>query len=128
MLFRSISKYQNYAPPANMPVYPEAVKFGEVEVSTYAGFTYLAWYYKSTASANELVEFYTKEFEKLGLYVEEFATYVYDAQFGLAASKDAAAYFMGSISFTDTEDLSNDVDPDTPNRHYKISINIDQWK
>ena len=52
-----ISKYQNYAPPANMPVYPEAVKFGEVEVSTYAGFTYLAWYYKSTASANEFLHF-----------------------------------------------------------------------
>lgn len=115
-------------PPKNLPVYPDAKRFGDVKSFTYAKNTYLEWYYETSANAEEIVDFFKKEFQNLGLEIMPYGTYIQGSQFSVTAwepgVQDKTIAFVSNL---ESENLSDEIDGKTTERQYAIRINIDMW-
>lgn len=119
-------KYKNYVPLKDLPVYPGAKRFGDVEADTYLDDIYLKWTYKTDASANEIYEYFKTTFESMGYNTSSWGTYIIEDKFGVVAINEKTDKYLFQVSYSVTEELSEEITPDTPNRHYLIAVNIEQ--
>lgn len=122
------SKYKNYKPPKDVPVYPGAKKFGEIDEGVFEDDTFLKWTYKTDASANEIYEFFKTEFESMGYLVGGWGTYISYDKFGITAEDEATNKYLIQVSYYPAEDLEGEITEDTKGREYLISVNIEEWK
>lgn len=122
------SKYKNYKPPKDLPIYPGAKKFGDIDEGVFEDDTFLKWTYKTDASANEIYEFFKTEFEKMGYLVGGWGTYISYDKFGITAEDEATGKYHIQVSYYPSEDLEGEVTEDTKSREYLISVNIEEWE
>ncbi len=118
---------ESYVPdkavPKDLPVYPNASLIGEWDYpAPNFGENSWQWDYKSNGSGNEIVEFFRKEFENLGLEVDEDFTGAGGEEFYVnTVGQVVGVYFLGE------DGLPEDVSGDTPGRHYGIVVDLDKW-
>ena len=122
------SKYKNYTPPKDLPIYPGAKKFGDIEEATFEGDIFLKWTYKTDASAKEIYEFFRTELENMGYKVGGWGTYIADDKFGVTARDESTDIYHIQVSYVVTESLEGEATEDTKDREYFISVNIEEWK
>ncbi len=110
----------NKAVPENLPIYPDAIL--TYDVASYGDNSW-QWLYNTTASGNEIVEFFKTEFQNLGFEIDGDGTFAYREEFFIATTDSVISVYWLSI-----DDLPDeDVNPDTSGRGYSIVVNLDQW-
>ena len=105
--------------PKDLPVYPGAVLWGEIEGAwgdTDGG--KWMWLYSSEGSGNELVEFFKTELEAMGFEIG--SAHATHEEFGVSDVD-----FIVAVGFLD--DGIADPTPDSPGRGYMISVDLDAW-
>jgi len=109
------------AVPDNLPIYPEAILWSDT--ISYGEGNNWQWLYSTTGSGNEIVEFFTKELQNLGFEIDEEYTIAFREEFFVTTTDSVI-----NVYWLDSDNLTDDVTADTPNRHYGIIINLDEWK
>ncbi|MGI6497368.1 MAG: hypothetical protein ACOX0U_00750 [Oscillospiraceae bacterium] len=107
------------AVPKNLPVYPDAVLWSDMETWAAEGTGWM-WCYNTTASGNEIVEFFKTELQNLGFEIDENGTFAFREEFSVATTD-------GVIGVGWLDDEIEDVNPDTPGRGYAIVVHLDEW-
>jgi hypothetical protein len=119
------TNHDNYVPkkavPDNLPIYPEAILWSDT--ISYGEGNNWQWLYSTTGSGNEIVEFFTKELQNLGFEIDEEYTIAFREEFFVTTTDSVI-----NVYWLDSDNLTDDVTADTPNRHYGIIINLDEWK
>ena len=107
------------AVPNNLPVYPDAILWSDTETWTTEGTNWM-WLYNTTASANEIIDFFTTELQNLGFEIDPKFTFAnYEEFFVRDTTKTVEVGWM--------DDGIEDVNPDTSGRGYMIIVNLDKW-
>lgn len=105
--------------PENLPIYPGATLWSDNETWATEGTNWM-WFFNTTGSANEIVEFFTTEFQKLGFEIDENSTFAnYEEFFVRDTTRTVEIGWLGSEI--------EDINPDTPGRGYMIIVNLDAW-
>lgn len=110
-----------------LPVYPDARLVYDQESSWGdEDSSYWGWIYVTTASANEILDFFEKEFSNLGYKMTEKTTHG-----SIFFIRDEDNYiYIDNITWDkeNTAKLPDEVTPETPGREYRIQVNLDKWK
>ncbi|HKK96349.1 MAG TPA: hypothetical protein VJ916_08570 [Anaerovoracaceae bacterium] len=113
----------NYVPeiavPDGLPVYPDAILYNDL--ISYGDNSW-QWFYATTGSGNDIVEFFRTEFQNLGFAIDEEYTFAQREEF-FATTADSVI----SVYWLDSDNLTDDVNEDTPERHYGIIVDLDGW-
>ena len=108
------------AVPENMPIYPGAVMINELP--SYSNDRH--WVYTTTASSAEIVDFFKTEFQDMGFEVDSAHAYTTGREFYVSSTN----YVITVASVGGGEEhLPDEVDLNTPGRHYVITIKPDKW-
>lgn len=115
--------HDNYIPkkavPKNLPIYPDAILWGDM-ISF--GDNSWQWLYTTTGSGNEIVEFFKTELQNLGFEIDEEYTYAEHEEFFVSTTN-----LVIQVYWLDSDNLTDEVNADTPERHYGIIVNLDEW-
>jgi hypothetical protein len=106
--------------PNNLPVYPGAILVNDI--ISY-GENNWQWLYHTTASGNEIVDFFTVEFQNLGFEINTQNTFAAYEEFFVNTTNSTVSVYWLSI-----DELEGEVNPDTPGRSYAIVVNLNEWK
>ena len=117
------TEHENYMPqkavPENLPIYPDAILSGDT--ASYGDNSW-QWLYSTTDSGNEIVEFFKTELQNLGFEINEDQTFAYREEFFVTTTDSVI-----QVYYLDSDNLPDEVNPDTPGRHYGIVVNLDEW-
>ena len=117
------TEHENYVPqkavPGNLPIYPDAILRGDA--ASYGDNSW-QWFYSTTDSGNEIVEFFKTEFQNLGFEINGDQTFAYREEFFITTTD-----LVIQVYYLDSDNLPDEVNPDTPGRHYGIIVNLDEW-
>ena len=86
---------------------------------------YWSWTYVTTGSANEIIDFFEKEFVNLGYSISEKSTP--GSKFFMRVEE--SDFYINSSSWDkeNNKKLPDEVTPETPGREYEIIVNLDKW-
>lgn len=106
--------------PKNLPVYPGAILVNDVATTSFHGDAKHLYFYETDANANEIVEFFVIELEKLGIEIDRENTGVFAGgiEFFVKTVPDV-------VSLGDSAEEG--VDENTKGRPYMIEILISEW-
>lgn len=103
--------------PGNLPVYPGAQMW--LDSQGYGQGDIWQWFYRTDASANEIIEFYLKELKELGFEISEDDVIAAGAEFYLYTTCETV-----SLGWADEE---KGQEPDTAGRDYGLFIDFEKW-
>ncbi|MDY6827693.1 MAG: hypothetical protein SVV67_11155 [Bacillota bacterium] len=111
------------AVPEDLPIYPGAILWSDS--TSYGEDNNWQWLYSTTGSGNEIVEFFIKELQNLGFEIDEEYTFANREEFFVTTTD-----LIVQVYWLDSDNLSevDAVTADTPNRHYSIVVNLDEWE
>lgn len=111
---------ENFVPqkavPKDLPVFPGAILWFDSETWAAEGTNWM-WFYNTTGSANQIVEFFTAELKNLEFEIDAFAL----------GEEFSVRDVNGLVNVGWIDDGIEDVNPDTPGRGYMIIVNLDAW-
>lgn len=105
--------------PENLPIYPGAVLVND---AISYGENKWQWFYETTASGTEIVNYFTEAFEDMGIEVDAEGTFTFYEEFFVSTEK-----YVATVYWLGTDELGEDINADTPGRSYAIIIDFNLW-
>jgi hypothetical protein len=107
--------------PEGLPIYPGAILTSEISSPG----SNWQWLFQTTGSGNDIRTFFINSLTELGFAIDNEASIAkYEEFFVITEDGTISVYWLDSDSISDIDNIT----PDTPNRHYAISVDLEKWE